>query len=104
LIIPTDQVCVRDSGGADAADYVAPQGWRFVEQIEMKTLITAAVLAAVVASPAFARTRVHAHVAPAMPQMSAPDQVYQGNQYIGADPDNRIRLEMQRDTAINGAA
>jgi hypothetical protein len=74
----------------------------------MKTLITAAVLAAVAASPAFARTQTRAHVAPMNPQMSAPyaapGQVYQGNQYIGADPDGRIRLELQRDTAVNGAA
>jgi hypothetical protein len=31
------------------------------------------------------------------------DAVYQGNEYVGRDPDARIRLEMQRDTAVNGA-
>jgi hypothetical protein len=76
----------------------------------MKILITAVALAAMAASPAFARTHVRHHAAPvyaqpeagyAAPQAYNRGEVFQGNEYIGSDPDARVRLEMQRDTDIN---
>jgi hypothetical protein len=78
----------------------------------MKTLVATVALAAVIASPAFAQTRR----APAAVQQypSQVDQtygrsensprsgnqansVYENGQYLGADPDPNVRLELRRD-------
>ena len=77
----------------------------------MKTLVIAAALAAVTASPALAQT-AQRH---AMPQQMYPSQydqtvgrteqprstngntVYENNQYLGADPDPNVRLDLRRD-------
>jgi hypothetical protein len=76
----------------------------------MKTFITAVALAAVVASPALAQTATRR----AQPQQyqSQFDQtvgrteaprsangttVYDNNQYLGADPDPNVRLDLRRD-------
>ena len=77
----------------------------------MKTLVIAAALAAAVASPALAQT-AQRH---ATPQQTYPSQydetvgrteqprstngntVYDNNQYLGADPDPNVRLDLRRD-------
>ena len=79
----------------------------------MKTLVATVALAAVIASPAFAQTATRR--APAVQQYpSQYDQpygraegtprasnqansVYENGQYLGADPDPNVRLELRRD-------
>jgi hypothetical protein len=77
----------------------------------MKTLVIAAALAAVVASPALAQT-AQRHATPQQMYPSQYDQtvgrteqprsptgntVYDNNQYLGADPDPNVRLDLRRD-------
>jgi opacity protein-like surface antigen len=77
----------------------------------MKTLVIAAALAAVVASPALAQT-AQRRVTPQQMYQSQYDQtvgrteqpratngntVYDNNQYLGADPDPNVRLDLRRD-------
>jgi hypothetical protein len=52
----------------------------------MKTLIALAALSAVIATPAIAQQA----------QRGGPNAVYSGDQYLGADPDPAIRLDLQR--------
>jgi hypothetical protein len=52
----------------------------------MKTLIALAVLTAAIATPALAQQA----------QRGGPNSVYSGDQYLGADPDPAIRLDLQR--------
>jgi hypothetical protein len=77
----------------------------------MKTLVIAAALTAVVASPVLAQTAQRR----AAPQQMYPSQydqtvgrteqprstngntVYDNNQYLGADPDPNVRLDLRRD-------
>jgi hypothetical protein len=72
----------------------------------MRTLLATAALAAIIASPALAQTSR----APArqqqfepsygrteIPRAATPYSVYEGNQYLGADPDPNVRLELKRD-------
>ena len=77
----------------------------------MKTLITAVALAAVIASPALAQTA--ARRAPAQQALSQDQSfgrteaqrratnsghsVYEGGQYLGADPDPNVRLMLRLD-------
>ena len=53
----------------------------------MKTLIAFAALATVTATPALAQQAVR----------NAPNAVYSGDQYLGADPDPNIRFELRRE-------
>src|SRR5262245_2222459 len=77
----------------------------------MKTLVIAAALAAVVASPALAQT-AQRRATPQQMYQSQYDQtvghtgqpcsinaqpVYDNNQYLGADPDPNVRLDLRRD-------
>jgi hypothetical protein len=63
----------------------------------MKTLVAAAALAAVIASPAFAQTARY-HRADSGQSASAPwDAVIEDNQVVGQDPDANVRLELRRD-------
>jgi hypothetical protein len=58
----------------------------------VKTVIASLLLAAtVIASPAFARNGSHraAH--------DQGDAVYQGNQYLGSDPDPQVRFDLERE-------
>jgi hypothetical protein len=52
----------------------------------MKTLIALSVLAAAIATPAIAQQA----------QRGGPYAVYSGDQYLGADPDPTIRLDLLR--------
>ena len=77
----------------------------------MKTLIATLALAAVIASPALAQTARRAPVqqypsqfdqsygrAEGQTQRSInPNSVYEGNQYLGADPDPNVRLQLRLD-------
>ena len=76
----------------------------------MKTLVIAAALAAVVASPALAQT-AQRRAAPQLypseydrtvgrteqPRAATGNSVYDNNQYLGADPDPNVRLDLRRD-------
>jgi hypothetical protein len=53
----------------------------------MKTLITLAALAAAIVTPASAQQA----------QRGGPNSVYLGDQYLGADPDPTIRLDLRRE-------
>ena len=53
----------------------------------MKTLIAFAALATVTATPALAQQALR----------NAPNAVYSGDQYLGADPDPNIRFELRRE-------
>jgi hypothetical protein len=78
----------------------------------MKKLVLAAALATLVATPAFAQyqsTYAPHHVsmdrlagirAQAQPSMRS-DDVYVNGQYVGADPDPNVRLELRRDLPAN---
>jgi len=66
----------------------------------MRTLIATVALAAVIASPAFAQTRR----APVQPfdqgygiRIMPPYAVFDGNKYLGADPDPNVRLLLRLD-------
>jgi hypothetical protein len=62
----------------------------------LKMMLTAVSLAAVVASPAFAKPR--SHVQAQQPAVVSSDAVVAPNgRVIGADPDANIRAEMLRD-------
>jgi len=76
----------------------------------MKTLVIAAALAAVVASPALAQTaqrRAASQMYPSQydqtvgrteqPRSTNGNTVYDNNQYLGADPDPNVRLDLRRD-------
>ena len=78
----------------------------------MKTLLAAAALAAIIASPAFAQTgtaarpggRASLAVRPAgRPRRGSAalgvqgNPVYDNNHYLGADPDPNVRLDLRRD-------
>jgi hypothetical protein len=76
----------------------------------MKTLVIAAALAAVVASPALAQTaqrRATPQMYPSQydqtvgrteqPRSTNGNVVYDNNQYLGADPDPNVRLDLRRD-------
>ena len=77
----------------------------------MKTLITSVALAAVIASPVLAQTTVRRApaqqnvpqynqvLAPteAQPRSLNPNAVYEGKQYLGADPDPNVRLMLRLD-------
>jgi hypothetical protein len=82
------------------------------ENKNMKTLLAAAALAAIIASPAFAQTgtrRVQAAEHPsqfdqplgrveAQPRSGMQsNSVYDNNHYLGADPDPNVRLDLRRD-------
>jgi hypothetical protein len=81
------------------------------ENKNMKTLLAAAALAAIIASPAFAQTgtrRVQAAEHPsqfdqplgrveAQPRSGQSNPVYDNNHYLGADPDPNVRLDLRRD-------
>ena len=60
----------------------------------MKTVIASLLLTVtVITSPAFARNGSH---------NAAHDQgnaVYQGNQYLGSDPDPQVRFDLEREAA-----
>ncbi len=76
----------------------------------MKTLVIAAALAAVVATPALAQT-AQRRAAPQLypseydrtvgrteqPRAATGNSVYDNNQYLGADPDPNVRLDLRRD-------
>jgi len=64
----------------------------------MKALLAAAAIAALIASPAFARSapNVHWQHPPQAPDGAASDDVIAGNKRIGRDPDPWIRNEMLR--------
>jgi hypothetical protein len=76
----------------------------------MKTLVIAAARAAVAASPALAQT-AQRRAAPQMypsqydqtvgrteqPRATNGNTVYDNNQYLGADPDPNVRLDLRRD-------
>jgi hypothetical protein len=76
----------------------------------MKTLVAAAALAAAIASPALAQTSQR-HAVPQQypsqydqtvgrteqPRPTTNHSVYDNNQYLGADPDPNVRLELRRD-------
>ena len=76
----------------------------------MKTLVIAAALAAVAASPALAQTaqrRAVPQLYPSQydqtvgrteqPRATNGNTVYDNNQYLGADPDPNVRLDLRRD-------
>ena len=77
----------------------------------MKTLVATVALAAVIASPALAQTARRAPIqqypaqldqsygrAEAQPRSAiSPYAVYNGNQYLGADPDPNVRLQLLLD-------
>ena len=73
----------------------------------MKTLIATAALAAIFASPALAQTYRAPVQQPSqfdrgygrteIPRATSPYSVYEGNTYLGADPDPNVRLELRRD-------
>jgi opacity protein-like surface antigen len=76
----------------------------------MKTLVIAAALAAVAASPALAQTaqrRAAPQLYPSQydqtvgrteqPRATNGNTVYDNNQYLGADPDPNVRLDLRRD-------
>jgi hypothetical protein len=76
----------------------------------MKTLIASIALAAVIATPALAQTRRAPHAIPHVSQdaaaaraevhvrpLNSPNAVYEGNQYIGSDPDANVRLMLRMD-------
>ena len=75
-----------------------------------KTIIAAALLAVVGAAPALAKTPrattdqaaapapgAYARVAPGMPAIASPNAVYDGQRYVGTDPDPNVRLQLLRD-------
>ena len=73
----------------------------------MKTFITAVAFAAVVASPAFAQSASHRGPSQqyqsqfdqpigSQPQSAHGNAVYD-RQYLGADPDPNVRLDLRRD-------
>jgi hypothetical protein len=67
----------------------------------MKKLITATALAALIAVPSIAQAAKAKKRPPAQNRsviMARPVAVFLGNQYVGADPDANIRLELARDT------
>jgi hypothetical protein len=82
--------------------------WRY----KMKKLVLAAALATLVATPAFAQyqsTYAPRHAgadslagirAQAQPSVRG-DAVYVNGQYVGADPDPNVRLELRRDIPSN---
>jgi hypothetical protein len=74
----------------------------------MKALITAAALASVIALPssAFAaKAQRHFRAPEGGMVMSHSPAVYDGNRYMGADPDPNVRLQLMRDAAlIDGGA
>ena len=57
----------------------------------MKTLIAALALATLVAAPAFTRAA-----------LAGPNDVFVGDQRIGADPDANVRLQLRRDFGSEG--
>jgi opacity protein-like surface antigen len=76
----------------------------------MKTLVIAAALAAVAVSPALAQTaqrRAAPQLYPSQydqtvgrteqPRATNGNTVYDNNQYLGADPDPNVRLDLRRD-------
>ncbi len=76
----------------------APLGAITERRVDMKKFVTAVALAALVATPALAKTVVHKHPAPqsaqglylqAEPSNTTPSR--------GQDPDPNIRSELQRD-------
>jgi hypothetical protein len=66
---------------------------------KMKKLLTAVAFAALVATPALAKT--HHMTAPASADSyafaSGPDAVIVNGEVIGADPDPNVRLQIERD-------
>jgi len=69
----------------------------------MKTLLATAAFAALIAAPALAQTtRAPAQYQRSygrsdIPHAASPYSVYDGNNYLGADPDPNVRLELRRD-------
>jgi hypothetical protein len=68
----------------------------------MRKIITAIALTTVMAAPAFARTATTHHtMAPSAERSemlgSAPARAFEGSEYVGTDPDPRIRSELRRD-------
>jgi len=70
-----------------------------------KTIITAALLAVFAVAPAFAKTHqtaapgpgAYAGVAPAALAVASPNAIYDGQRYVGTDPDPNVRLQLRRD-------
>lgn len=73
----------------------------------MKMLLTAVALAALIASPAVAKTARHHQASGAFASVQepgnvrAPNDVYVGTRVIGADPDPAVRLELIRGKIYN---
>jgi hypothetical protein len=76
----------------------------------MKTIVTIVALATLIATPAFAAQKKHSQnvrsqeaYAQAQQQQAQPHStnrnfdVYQNGQYVGSDPDPRIRFQLQRE-------
>jgi len=76
----------------------------------MKMLIATAALAAVIAAPALAQTATRRAPAPQIysqydqygrtetgRRSVGPNSVYEGNVYLGADPDPNVRLNLRMD-------
>jgi hypothetical protein len=66
----------------------------------MRTLIATAALVAVIASPAFAQTRrapVQQFDQSYGMRIAPPYAVFDGNKYLGADPDPNVRLLLRLD-------
>jgi hypothetical protein len=62
----------------------------------LKVLFSAIALAALVAAPAVAKSRTQQHhTAPALAYRGS--AVIEAGQWLGADPDPRIRFELRRD-------
>ena len=62
----------------------------------MKTLIVFAALATAIASPALAR--------PAHQFSHQTDGVTSGSQYLGADPDAQVRVDLQRESGTRNGS
>jgi hypothetical protein len=61
----------------------------------VKVLLSAVALAALVGAPAVAKSRTQQHTAPALAYRN--NTVIQAGQVFGADPDPRVRYELRRD-------
>jgi hypothetical protein len=69
----------------------------------MKRLLLVAAAAALLASPVFAQTEKPAQAQKGQattqkaPAVKGPNDVYCGGQYLGSDPDPKVRLQLLRD-------
>jgi hypothetical protein len=68
---------------------------RLIMNKNLKVVLSAVALAALVAAPAVAKSPTQQHTAPTLAYRNS--TVIQAGKVLGADPDPQVRLELRRD-------